>query len=113
MISMSVKQRVDSLEKKIDKHINQNFFEGRQYVGRYYDELSHEERYQWLKYYESLISPNKEPDIAAFETVHSCITGNLHFICEDRKKPSTKEEVAERVRQIEVYINEKTEEYNA
>ena len=90
---------------RLEKSICKIDLTGKQFVGRYYDELSAEERYLWLKYHDSLIAPHREVDVGAFEQVHACISGDLHFICEDRPKPPTDAELKERVAWVEEQIN--------
>lgn len=93
--------------KKIEKSIRIDDFSGRQYVGRFYDELTSEERYLWLKYHDSLIAPNREPDIEAFECLQGYFPQGLHFICEDRKKPPTEAELRASIQEVEDYITER------
>ena len=105
---MNSKRRLD----KIEKNIRVDDLSGRQFVGRYYDELTAEERYLWTKYHESLIAPDHEPDIEAYERVYSYFPQGLHFICEERPKPPTDAEFRERVAEVERLMNERQEEYN-
>ena len=97
---------------RLEKSIRAIDLTGKQFAGRYYDELSAEERYLWLKYHDSLIAPQREVDVEAFEQVCACLSGDLHFICEDRPKPPTEAEFRGRVAWVEQQINnyKKTEE---
>lgn len=93
MKSINVDRRLKNVEKSI---LSFNLkYSGAKYVGRYYDELTKEERYQWLKYYYSLVM-DTEPDIQAYEDVRTCFD-TLHFICEKRLKPISHKEFIERI----------------
>lgn len=106
---MNSKRRLDRLEKSVKSED----LSGKQFVGRFYDELTTEERRLWIKYYESLIAPGHEPDIEAYEQVHGYFSEGLHFICEDRPKPPTEAEFRKRVQEVEALMQKAIEEYNA
>ena len=100
-----LENRLKALEKNI---VNLNHeYPGAQFVGRYYDELTPDERYLWLSYYESLITNNV--DVEAYEAVITYFgecPENLHFICEPRMKPATEAEFKQRVNEVREYIEE-------
>lgn len=73
--------------------------------GAYYDELTDEEKTAYCDY----LGTERE----AFETVHGYIMGSLHIPIEKKPKPLTEAQFRERVREVEAYMQEITDEYNA
>lgn len=102
-------RRLEKLEKRVDVDI----IAGRQFVGRFYDELSADERYLWLKYHDSLIAPQREVDVEAFEQVMGFFEAGLHFRCEDRQRPPTPQEFRERVEEVSRLMDEMKTKYKA
>lgn len=102
---INIDRRLKALEKTVG-NLNK-VYPGAQFVGRYYDELTHEERYLWLKYYYSLST--NEVDVKAYEEVMTYFNEcpeQLHFICGKREKPPTQEEFEERVNEVRQYMEE-------
>lgn len=98
---------------KLEKCVDVDTITGRQFVGCFYDELSADERYLWLKYHNSLIAPQREVDVEAFEQVMGFFEEGLHFRCEDRQKPPTQQELRERVEEVGRLVDEMKTKYKA
>ena len=83
--------------------------------GAYYDELTDEEREAYKAYKESL--GGVADDIAGAELEKMLMDKPekeaYHFPLTRRRKPPTPEEHAQRVREVEAYMQELTDEYNA
>lgn len=74
--------------------------------GRFYDELSEEQRYRYCEYY--------GVDKQAFEDVNLAVIGTLHFKLEHKRKPSTRAEMNALIEEIEklVIISDDKKENN-
>ena len=105
---MNSKRRIEKLE----KNITINALSGAQFVGRYYDELTDEEKVAYKEYKESL--GGVADDIACAELAAECFdeADAYHFILTPRHKPLTQEELKERVLEVEEIVQEYIEEYN-
>ena len=83
--------------------------------GAFYDELTPEEREAYKAYKESL--GGVADDIAGAELEKMLMDKPekeaYHFPLTRRRKPPTPEEHAQRVREVEAYMQEITDEYNA
>ena len=83
--------------------------------GAFYDELTPEEREAYKDYKESL--GGVADDIAGAELEKMLMDKPekeaYHFPLTRRRKPPTPEEHAQRVREVEAYMQEITDEYNA
>lgn len=99
-------KRLKSLENTLG--MNEKDYPGAQFVGRYYDELTTEERFLWLTYHDSLIT-DRRADVKAFEEVMTWggdYPERLHFVCDKRVRAPTHEEFIERVHEVQKYIEE-------
>ena len=83
--------------------------------GAYYDELTDEEKAAYVRYKESL--GGVADDIAGAELEKMLMDKPekeaYHFPLTRRRKPPTPEEHAQRVREVEAYMQEITDEYNS
>lgn len=83
--------------------------------GAFYDELTPEEREAYKDYKESLGGVADDIAGAELEIMFFNKTKEeaYHFPLTRRRRPPTPEEHAERVREVEAYMQELTDEYNA
>ena len=64
-------------------------------IGRFYDELSEDERSLWCKYYYGM------PDAHVLEDICTATGTSLHFKCGYKPKPPTEEEHKRNVEEVE------------
>ena len=74
-------------------------------IGRFYDELSEDERRLWCRYYYGI------PDSHAFEDICAAIETNLHFKCGHKPKEPTKVEHKRNVAEVERLVLELQSKY--
>ena len=73
--------------------------------GKYYDELSNEERNAYCKY----LGFERE----VYETINALVFNSLHFQLEKKRKPATREQFEENVKEVEMIVQGFVEEYNS
>lgn len=115
MAYQSIKNRLRKVQR--NAHAGDNLGRIAELIARgaYFDELSTEERATYREYKESLGGVADDIAGAELEIMFFDKTQEeaYHFPLTKRRRPLTKEEYAQRVREVEEYVLELQDEYNA
>lgn len=102
--NMAYKQRLAKLEKDYKHHFNEII----QLIkkGAYYDELDERQKKEYLEYKESLGAGATDIALAYLQVAFDEGTEEeaYHFKLSKREKPPTKEELAERIKEVERFF---------